>query len=91
VLLDNRAANHDPRAFPGPERFDVTRQGPAHVSFGHGCHYCLGAPLARIELQAIFSQLLERFPKMRLAVPVGQLRVRSGTLPGGLTELPVKW
>jgi cytochrome P450 len=91
VLLDIRAANHDPAVFPGPERFDVTRQGPAHLSFGHGGHYCLGAPLARIELQAVFSQLLARFPKMRLAVPVEQLRVRSGALIGGLTKLPVEW
>jgi cytochrome P450 len=91
VLLDLRAANHDPAVFPSPGRFDVTRQGPAHVSFGHGAHYCLGAPLARIELQAVFSQLLARFPKMRLAVPVEQLQVRSWTLTGGLTELPVEW
>ena len=91
VLLDNRAAGHDPAVFPSPDRFDITRQGPAHLSFGHGAHYCLGAPLARIELQAVFSQLLARFPEMRLAVPVEQLRVRSGTLTGGLTNLPVKW
>ena len=91
VLLDIRAANHDPTVFPSPDRVDVTRQGPAHVSFGHGAHYCLGAPLARIELQAVFCQLLARFPAMRLAVPVGQLRVRSGTLTGGLTTLPVEW
>ena len=91
VLLDNRAAGHDPAVFPSPDRFDITRQGPAHLSFGHGAHYCLGAPLARIELQAVFSQLPARFPEMRLAVPVEQLRVRSDTLTGGLTELPVKW
>jgi cytochrome P450 len=91
VLLDNRAANHDPRAFPDPDRFVATRQGQAHLSFGHGSHYCLGAPLARIELQAVFSQLLARFPKMRLAVPAEQLRTRSGTLTGGLTRLPVEW
>ena len=91
VLLDNRAANHDPAVFPSADRFDITRQGQAHLSFGHGAHYCLGAPLARIELQAVFSQLLARFPRMRLAVPVEQLRVRSGTLTGGLTKLPVEW
>jgi cytochrome P450 len=91
VLLDLRAANHDPAVFPSPDRFDVTRQGQAHLSFGHGGHYCLGAPLARIELQAVFSQLLARFPRMRLAVPIDQLRVRSGTLTGGLTKLPVEW
>ena len=91
VLLDIRAANHDPAVFPGPDRFDVTRQGPAHVSFGHGAHYCLGAPLARIELQAVFCQLLARFPAMRLAVPVEELRVRSDAVTGGLTSLPVEW
>ena len=91
VLLDIRAANHDPTVFPSPDRFDVTRQGPAHVSFGHGAHYCLGAPLARIELQAVFCQLLARFPTMRLAVPVEQLRVRSDAVTGGLTSLPVEW
>jgi cytochrome P450 len=91
VLLDIRAANHDPTVFPSPDRFDVTRQGPAHVSFGHGAHYCLGAPLARIELQAVFCQLLARFPTMRLAVPVEQLRVRSDTVTGGLASLPAEW
>jgi cytochrome P450 len=91
VLLDNRTANHDATAFPGPDRFDITRQGPAHLSFGHGAHYCIGAPLARIELQAVFAQLLVRFPRMRLAVPVQQLRVRSDVLTGGLTGLPVAW
>ena len=91
VLLDNRAANHDPAAFPDPERFDVTRHGAAHLSFGHGGHYCLGAPLARIELQAVFSQLPARFPGLRLAVPVSRLRVRADVLTGGLTELPVQW
>jgi cytochrome P450 len=91
VLLDIRAANHDPTVFSSPDRFDVTRQGPAHVSFGHGAHYCLGAPLARIELHVVFCQLLARFPTMRLAVPVGELRVRSDAVTGGLTSLPVEW
>jgi pentalenolactone synthase len=91
VLLDNRAANHDPAVFPSPDRFDITRQGLAHLSFGHGAHYCLGAPLARIELRAVFSQLLARFPTMRLAVPIEQLRVRSDAVTGGLTGLPVEW
>ena len=91
VLLDNRTANHDPAAFPDPGRFDVTRHAAPHLSFGHGGHYCLGAPLARIELQAVFSQLPARFPGLRLAVPVSQLRLRTGVLTGGLAELPVLW
>jgi pentalenolactone synthase len=91
VLLDNRAANHDPEVFTSPGRFDITRDGPAHLSFGHGAHYCIGAPLARLELQAVFSQLPARFPTMRLTVPATQLPLRSGALTGGLTTLPVEW
>ena len=91
VLLDNGAANHDAATFTDPERFDVTRQGAAHLSFGHGGHYCIGAPLARMELQAVFSQLLARFPAMRLAVPIEELRVRADVLTGGLVALPVRW
>jgi cytochrome P450 len=91
VLLDNRAANHDPAVFTSPGCFDITRDGPGHLSFGHGAHYCIGAPLARIELQAVFSQVPARFPTMRLTVPAGQLPLRSGALTGGLTTLPVEW
>jgi cytochrome P450 len=91
VLLDNRAANHDPATYPRPEDFDIARDGPAHLAFGHGAHYCIGAPLARIELQAVFSQLPARFPGMRLTVPAGQLPMRSGALTGGVSALPVEW
>jgi pentalenolactone synthase len=91
VLLATRAANHDPAVYADPDLFDITRQGPAHLAFGHGAHYCLGAPLARIELEAVFSQLPARFPQLRLRVPVGQLRLRRDTLTGGLIELPVEW
>ncbi|MFI0350878.1 cytochrome P450 [Actinomadura sp. 9N407] len=91
VLLDNGAANHDPGIYPDPDRFDVARQAAPHLSFGHGGHYCIGAPLARIELQAVFAQLITRFPALRLAVPVEDLRVRSDVLTGGLTALPVEW
>jgi len=89
VLLDNGAANHDPAAFIDPERFEVTRPAVAHLTFGHGARYCLGAPLARIELQAVFSQLVRRFPAMRLAEPAGQLTFNRDTLAGGLARLPV--
>ena len=91
VLLDNGAANHDPAAFIDPERFVVTRPAVSHLSFGHGARYCLGAPLARIELQAVFSQLVPRFPAMRLAEPAEQLTCHRDTLAGGLARLPVTW
>jgi cytochrome P450 len=91
VLLDIAAANHDPGAFDDPDRFEITRPAAAHLTFGHGSRYCLGAPLARIELQAVFSQLIPRFPGMRLAVSPYELTFHTGALAGGLTRLPVTW
>ncbi len=91
VMLDNGAANHDAGVFTYPDRFDVTRRAASHLTFGHGMRYCIGAPLARMELQIAFAQLLPRFPAMRLAVPVGELKVRADVLTGGLAELPVAW
>jgi pentalenolactone synthase len=91
VLLELGAGNHDPAVFADPDRVDVTRSGASHLAFGYGARYCLGAPLARIELQTVFSQLVSRFPAMRLAVDVTELTLRRDTLAGGLLELPVRW
>ncbi|WP_433432537.1 cytochrome P450 [Nonomuraea sp. CA-141351] len=91
VLLDLSAGNHDAEVFAEPDRFDINRQAGAHLTFGYGARYCLGAPLARIELQTVFSQLISRFPTMRLARDVQELTVNSHLLTGGLAELPVTW
>ncbi|WP_308216049.1 cytochrome P450 [Pseudonocardia humida] len=91
VLLDIGAANHDAEVFADPDRFDATRRAAAHVAFGHGERYCLGAPLARIELQVVLGGLAARFPTMRLAVGLDELRIHTGALTGGLVELPVTW
>jgi cytochrome P450 len=91
VLLSLNSANHDPEVFPDPERVDVTRPAGPHLTFGHGVRYCLGAPLARIELEAVFSRLPRRFPGLRLAVPPSEVPLREDTLTGGLTALPVRW
>lgn len=92
VLLDNGAANHDPAVFTEPDRVDIGREtARAHLTFGHGLRYCIGAPLARLELQAAFGGLTARFPTMRLAVPVRRLTLRRDMLTGGLAELPVTW
>jgi len=91
VLLDNGAANHDPAVFANPERVDITRPAAAHLTFGHGARYCIGAPLARVELQVVFAELVARFPTMRLAVGVQELTVRRDVLTGGLVDLPVSW
>ncbi|MFE3450326.1 cytochrome P450 [Nonomuraea sp. NPDC059194] len=91
VLLDTGAANHDATVFEDPDRFDSSRQAVPHLTFGHGARYCIGAPLARIELQVVFSQLTTRFPTLRLAVEVEELTVNQHVLTGGLAALPVRW
>jgi cytochrome P450 len=91
VLLDIGAANHDERVFEDPERFDVERRPNPHLAFGYGPRFCIGAPLARIELQAVFERLLPRLPTLRLAVPIDRLETRDDLLTGGLAALPVTW
>ncbi|HEX3791899.1 MAG TPA: cytochrome P450 [Pseudonocardiaceae bacterium] len=91
VLLDNSAANHDPAVFPEPDRIDVNRSTGTHLSFGYGPHYCIGAPLAKVELEAVIRQLARRLPRLRLAVDVHELRTNGNTQTGGLIELPVTW
>lgn len=91
VLLNIIAANHDEAAFADPGRVDVTRDTAGSLTFGHGAHYCVGAALARMQLQVVLAQLVARFPAMRLAVDVEELRLRHDTLIGGLVELPVTW
>ncbi|MEU0564723.1 cytochrome P450 [Nonomuraea sp. NPDC005983] len=91
VMLDTGSANHDAKEFADPDRFDVTRGPTPHMGFGHGPRYCIGAPLARMELQSVFTQLIPRFPEMRLAVPVEELKVRTDALTAGLLALPVTW
>lgn len=91
VLLGLPAANRDEQRFVEPDRFDVRRTPNPHLTFGHGPRFCIGAPLARIELRELFAALLARCPNMSLAVPVDDLRPRDELLTGGLSELPVTW
>lgn len=91
VMLGLRWANLDEQRFPEPEQFDLHRASNPHLTFGHGPRFCVGAPLARIELQTLFPSVLERIPTLRLAVPLESLRGRDELLTGGLMELPVTW
>ena len=91
VLLSGGAANHDERIFNEPDRFAIERHPNPHLTFGYGPRFCIGASLARLELQAVFARLVPRFPTLRLAVPLEQLQTRQDILTGGLFELPVIW
>jgi cytochrome P450 len=70
VFLYHLAANHDPTVFDRPERFDIRRPDAGkHIAFGYGIHFCLGAPLARLEMEIALPALLRRYPELRLADP----------------------
>ncbi|MFJ4340150.1 cytochrome P450 [Streptomyces sp. NPDC088915] len=88
VLVAIGAANRDALKFTGPGRLDVTRTGVQHLGFGHGVHHCLGAPLARLELQEAVLALLTRFPGLHLA---GDVRWKDRMLVRGPREMPVGW
>ncbi|WP_335975416.1 cytochrome P450 [Streptomyces sp. CA2R106] len=91
VILAGDVANRDPRAFPDPHRLDLTRDARHHVAFGFGVHQCLGQPLARVELQVVYSTLYSRIPTLRLAVDPDQLEYKHDGLVYGVYELPVTW
>ncbi|MET8761833.1 cytochrome P450 [Lentzea sp. NPDC004782] len=90
VLLGIGQANRDETRFPDPSAF-VPRESNPHLSFGHGPRFCIGAPLARIELTELFTALATRFETFGPAVDVAQLTPRAERLVGGVAELPVRW
>jgi len=90
VLVSLSGANRDPSRYADPDRLDLGRDSGGHVAFGHGIHYCLGAPLARLEAEIAFGALLDRFGEITLAVPPDELRWRPSTLIHGLETLPVR-
>ncbi|HEY1699961.1 MAG TPA: cytochrome P450 [Trebonia sp.] len=89
VILVTSSANRDASRFPAADSLDVGRDAAGHVAFGHGIHYCLGAPLARMEGEIAFGALLARYPSLSLAVPESSLRWRPSSLIHGLEKLPV--
>lgn len=85
------SANRDPHRFPDPDVLDIAREDTKHIAFGRGSHYCLGAPLARLEGEIALATLLRRLPGLRLAVPRDELAWRPVPLFRALASLPVAW
>src|SRR4051794_39497778 len=92
VIVSLAAANRDPARYCDAESFDIRRPDGGHLALGHGIHFCLGAPLARMEARIAFAALHSRFPAMRLAVDPAELRWGhgDGLVLRGLSELPVR-
>lgn len=91
VLPLSWVANRDPQVFSEPGRFDVGREPASHLAFGTGPHHCIGAPLARLELQESLRALITQLPGLALAVPPADLTFKSGMALRTLRELLVTW
>ena len=91
VIISLAAANRDDEHFADPDRFDIKRKNNRHLAFGHGIHFCLGAPLARLEGVIALGALLRRFPDLRLAAADDALHWGhgDGLVLRGLSALPV--
>lgn len=90
VVIDTQAANLDPAVFDDPDAMDFHRSPNPHLIFGHGAHRCIGAELARVELQVALGMLLQRFPRLALAIPPEDIAFAGGVLRGPAC-LPVTW
>ncbi len=91
VYASYLAANRDPEVFAEPDTLDFDREGVAHLSFGHGPHHCMGAMLARMESEVLLAGLLDRFPRLELAVPATDIEWQSKGFIRGPRALPVTW
>ncbi|MET9960382.1 cytochrome P450 [Streptomyces sp. NPDC006326] len=85
------AANRDPEVFPNPHELDFDRGPIAHMAFGNGPHHCVGSMLARMESELMVATLLDRYPRLALAVPPEQIEWQPGALIRGPKTLPVTW
>lgn len=90
ILCLGLAANRDPEVFPEPDKVILSRGNRKHLGFGHGVHHCIGADLARLELQIVWSKLFDRIPDLKLAKPFLDIPRKEGAVIYGLWELPVE-
>ncbi|MCR6490126.1 cytochrome P450 [Amycolatopsis sp. OK19-0408] len=90
VLVSLLGANRDAERYPEPDRLDITRVVGGHLAFGHGIHYCVGAPLARLEAEIALGGILTRFPDLALDAKPDELVYRYSSLVHGLESLPVR-
>ncbi|WP_344863114.1 cytochrome P450 [Amycolatopsis ultiminotia] len=88
VVVWFSSANRDEEVFPDPDTFDVTRAPGEHLAFGHGPHFCLGASLARVQMRALFTAVLDQLGEVR---PAGEPRRLRSNFQNGLKSLPIRW
>lgn len=91
VIIDLAPANWDAKAYPEPDKLDLSRDAAQQLGFGYGRHQCVGQQLARAELQIVFHTLLRRIPTLRLAIPLDEVPFKHDRLAYGVYELPVAW
>ncbi|WP_369384598.1 cytochrome P450 [Halalkalibacter hemicellulosilyticus] len=90
VLVSLASADHDPTKFDNPSNLDITREKSPHLAFGKGIHYCLGAPLAKLEGEIALQVLLEEYPNLSLATDLSHLQWRESFIIRGLKNFPIK-
>ncbi|MFI6926490.1 cytochrome P450 [Nonomuraea spiralis] len=92
VVINPGVANRDEHVYPDPDAFVIGRPSTdPHLAFGYGPRFCIGASLARVELEAVFGRLFQRFPDLRLAVPLAELPRNEGRITQGFASLSVTW
>lgn len=91
ILCLSLTANRDPQVFDRPDELILERGTRRHLGFGHGVHHCIGADLARVELEIALLKIIQRIPTIGLAVPAESIRTKEGSVVYGVWELPVTW